>query len=111
MTTATSGSTPNDGALRVGWVGLGDQGAPMARAIIQAGFELNIWVRRETSLAALEGLPYVRHATLSDLGMVSDIVGLCLREDSDIEDVLTTGGLLASLKPRDRSAGLRFLSR
>ncbi|TDK25871.1 NAD(P)-dependent oxidoreductase [Arthrobacter crusticola] len=80
-------------------MGLGDQGAPMARAIIEAGFELNIWVRRETSLAALEGLPYIRHATLADVGAVSDIVGLCLREDSDIEDVLTTGGLLASLKP------------
>ncbi|MBJ2121963.1 NAD(P)-dependent oxidoreductase [Arthrobacter sp. MSA 4-2] len=99
MTTVTSGSTPNDGALRVGWVGLGDQGAPMARAITEAGFELHIWVRRDSSLAALEGLPYIRHATLADLGAVSDVVGLCLREDSDIEDVLTTGGLLDSMRP------------
>lgn len=85
--------------LRVGWVGLGDQGAPMARAIAEAGFELNIWVRRETSLAALDGLPYIRHDTLPALGAASDVVGLCLREDSDIEDVLTTGGLLGSLRP------------
>jgi 3-hydroxyisobutyrate dehydrogenase len=85
--------------LSVGWVGLGDQGAPMAQAIAEAGFELNVWVRREASLNALDGLSYVRHDTLAALGAASDVVGLCLREDSDIEDVLTTGGLLGSLRP------------
>lgn len=80
-------------------MGLGDQGAPMARAIAGAGFELHVWVRREASLTALEGLPYVRHQTLPALGTASNAVGLCLREDSDIEEVLTTGGLLQSLTP------------
>lgn len=84
---------------KVGWVGLGDQGAPMARAIAAAGFELHVWVRRGASLAALQGLPYVRHDTLAGLGAASDVVGLCLREDSDIEEVLTSGGLLESLTP------------
>lgn len=85
--------------LSVGWVGLGDQGAPMARAIAEAGFELNVWVRREASLTALDGLPFVRHETLAALGMATDVVGLCLREDSDIEEVLTSGGLLGSMRP------------
>lgn len=84
---------------KVGWVGLGDQGAPMARAIAAAGFELHVWVRRDASLAALQGLPYVRHDTFAGLGAASDVVGLCLREDSDIEEVLTSGGLLESLTP------------
>lgn len=105
--TATPGATPtapaitpgNASELNVGWVGLGDQGAPMARAIAEAGFKLNIWVRREASLAALDGLPYVRHDTLAALAASSDMVGLCLREDSDIEEVLTTGGLLESSRP------------
>lgn len=95
-TPATAPGTASE--LKVGWVGLGDQGAPTARAIAEAGFELNIWVRREASLAALDGLPYVRHDTLAALGAASDVVGLCLREDSDIEEVLTTGGLLGSLR-------------
>ncbi len=85
--------------IRVGWVGLGDQGAPMARAIAEAGFELNVWVRRESSLTALDGLPYVRKETLAALGAASNIVGLCLREDSDVDEVLTSGGLLKSLAP------------
>ncbi|MFB0838229.1 NAD(P)-dependent oxidoreductase [Arthrobacter sp. E44] len=84
---------------KVGWVGLGDQGAPMARAIAAAGFQLHVWVRREASLAALQGLPYVRHDTVAGLGAATNVVGLCLREDSDIEEVLTTGGLLESLAP------------
>ncbi|WP_442853343.1 NAD(P)-binding domain-containing protein [Arthrobacter sp. UNC362MFTsu5.1] len=52
--TATPEATPTTLAitpgaaseLSVGWVGLGDQGAPMARAIAEAGFELNVWARR-----------------------------------------------------------------
>ncbi|WP_309074466.1 NAD(P)-binding domain-containing protein [Paenarthrobacter sp.] len=90
---------PAKSGLRVGWVGLGDQGAPMARAIAAAGFELNVWVRRESSLTALDGLPHVRHDTLATLGARSDIVCLCLREDSDIEELLTARGLLESLSP------------
>ena len=75
----------------VGWVGLGDQGAPMARAIAEAGFELHVWVRRPQSLQALHGLPYVVHDTLAGLGEASEAVGLCLRVDSDITDVMIDG--------------------
>ena len=32
----------------VGFIGLGDQGLPMAAAIAQAGFELHVWARRVT---------------------------------------------------------------
>lgn len=42
----------------VGWVGLGDQGAPIARAIAEAGYPLHAWARRPSSLAALDGVPY-----------------------------------------------------
>ena len=33
-------------ALKIGFVGLGDQGAPIAEAISEAGFELHVWARR-----------------------------------------------------------------
>jgi 3-hydroxyisobutyrate dehydrogenase-like beta-hydroxyacid dehydrogenase len=32
--------------LKIGFVGLGDQGGPMAEAISDAGFELHVWARR-----------------------------------------------------------------
>ena len=34
---------------RVGFVGLGDQGGPMAVAIVEAGFLLHAWARRPQS--------------------------------------------------------------
>jgi 3-hydroxyisobutyrate dehydrogenase-like beta-hydroxyacid dehydrogenase len=39
--------------LNIGFIGLGDQGAPMARAIAEAGWPLNVWARHPGSLAVL----------------------------------------------------------
>ncbi|MGB8504027.1 NAD(P)-binding domain-containing protein, partial [Mycobacterium sp.] len=36
--------------MRVGFIGLGSQGGPMARAIVDAGFDTTLWARRPTSL-------------------------------------------------------------
>jgi len=62
----------------VGWVGLGDQGLPMATAIAQAGFPLHAWARRPTSLAGLSDVEHVRHDDLQSLAAASDVVGLCV---------------------------------
>jgi 3-hydroxyisobutyrate dehydrogenase-like beta-hydroxyacid dehydrogenase len=83
----------------VGWAGLGDQGAPMARAIAEAGYELHVWARRPASLDALRGVPFIAHETPAELGAVSDIIGLCLNVDDNVRDLLTDGGLLAAMKP------------
>ena len=34
-----------------GFIGLGSQGAPMASRMIDAGFETQLWARREATLA------------------------------------------------------------
>jgi hypothetical protein len=39
--------------LKIGFVGLGDQGTPMAEAISDAGFELHVWARRPQSFDAI----------------------------------------------------------
>ncbi|MCS5717761.1 NAD(P)-dependent oxidoreductase [Herbiconiux sp. CPCC 205763] len=82
----------------IGWIGLGDQGGPIARAIAEGGYPLHVW-SRSGRFAALEGVPYTPHATPAELGAVSDIVGLCLSEDKDNTEVLTGGGLLDALNP------------
>src|SRR3984885_16071242 len=83
----------------VGFIGLGDQGAPIARAIAEAGFELHAWARKDRSLDALDGVRYVAHESPAELGAVSDIVGLCLNVDDNVREIMTRGGLLAALKP------------
>ena len=82
----------------VGFIGLGDQGLPMARAIAEAGFALHAWARRPTSLDGLRGVPHVRHGDLRDLAASCDIVGLCVSTDDDVLQ-LVEGGLLEGLRP------------
>lgn len=73
--------------MKVGFVGLGDQGLPMAQMIAKAGFELHVWARREASLEPLEGAAVVESTPL-ELGRACDVVGVCLRSDDDVRDVV-----------------------
>ena len=36
--------------MRVGFIGLGSQGGPMARAIVDGGYDTTLWARRPASL-------------------------------------------------------------
>lgn len=68
----------------VGFLGLGDQGLPMAIAIAEAGFELHVWARRSASLEALGATPHIVEPNPEALAGVSDIVALCLGTDDDV---------------------------
>lgn len=81
----------------MGWIGLGDQGLPMARAIAEAGFPLHTWARRPVSLDGLSGVPHVRHNGIKDLATASDIVALCVGTDDDVLRVAEH--LLDGLRP------------
>ena len=82
----------------VGWVGLGNQGAPIARAIAEAGYPLHVWARRPQSLSALEAVPHAVHETPAKMAAAADIVALCLSEDEDNRQILLEGGVLAAMK-------------
>jgi 3-hydroxyisobutyrate dehydrogenase-like beta-hydroxyacid dehydrogenase len=82
----------------VGWIGLGDQGTPMAQAIADNGYPLHVWARHPESLKALDGHAFIPHTSVAEMAAVSDVVGLCLRQDSDNVQVATDGGLLAAMR-------------
>jgi len=84
---------------QIGFIGLGDQGGPMARAVGEAGHELHAWARRPASLDVLDGVPHTSHETVTDLAAACDIVCLCLPEDTDVRAIVVDGGLLASMRP------------
>jgi 3-hydroxyisobutyrate dehydrogenase-like beta-hydroxyacid dehydrogenase len=84
--------------IRVGFVGLGSQGAPMARRIVESGFPLTLWARRPLSLEPFRDTEAVAAATLTELGSASDIVGICVVADRDVEEVvLGEVGILAGM--------------
>ncbi|MEG3086880.1 NAD(P)-dependent oxidoreductase [Sphingomonas sp. PB4P5] len=87
-----------DHTQRVGFVGLGDQGGPMAVAIAEAGFPLHVWARRPQSYEALSGVKFERHGDLASLAGSVDLLALCLRDDQDIDDLMDQHGLLNALR-------------
>lgn len=86
------------GPAAVGWIGLGDQGLPMAVAVAEQGFPLHAWARRPSSLDALSHTPHTYHDTVAGLGAASDVVGLCVGTDDDVS-ALIAGGLLDGMRP------------
>jgi 3-hydroxyisobutyrate dehydrogenase len=73
---------------RVGFIGLGSQGGPIARCIVDSGFGLTLWARRPESLEPYADTSATTARTPAELGRVSDIVGICVVGDADVEDVL-----------------------
>jgi 3-hydroxyisobutyrate dehydrogenase len=84
--------------LRVGFIGLGSQGAAMARRICDAGYPLTLWARRPASLQPFSDVAVQVAATPAALGVASDIVGICVVSDADVEEVVLGGeGVLAGM--------------
>jgi len=86
--------------LRAGFVGLGKIGGPMARRLLAAG--LPTWVH-DAVPAALEPLVAAgakAAASPRALAAEADVVGVCVRDDDDVRDVLLgEEGLLAGAAP------------
>lgn len=82
--------------LRVGFIGLGAMGLPMARNVLKAGFPLTVWARRPESADAIraEGAGWAE--TPSDLAARSDVVITIVTNSPDVEELVTgPQGLLA----------------
>src|ERR1700739_4220867 len=86
--------------MQVGFIGLGGQGGPMARRIVERGYETTLWARRPATLEAFADTPAKIAESPAELAAGSDLVCLCVVGDADVDEI--TGGehgLLASMKP------------
>lgn len=84
--------------MRVGFIGLGSQGGPMARRIIGAGYPTTLWARRPASLEPFADTPAKVAGSPAELAATSDLVCLCVVSDADVEEVLTgENGVLSGL--------------
>ncbi|MFB4298605.1 NAD(P)-dependent oxidoreductase [Actinomadura sp. NTSP31] len=90
----TSGRGP-----RVGFIGLGSQGGPMARRIAGAGFPVTLWARRAETLAPFAGTGARTAASPADLAAASDLACVCVVDDAGVEQVVAgPGGLLEGMR-------------
>jgi 3-hydroxyisobutyrate dehydrogenase-like beta-hydroxyacid dehydrogenase len=71
----------------VGFIGLGSQGAPMARRIVEAGFPLLLWARRAETLAPFADTAAQTVSSIAELGVRADHVGVCVVDDAGLTQV------------------------
>ncbi|TDC67751.1 NAD(P)-dependent oxidoreductase [Actinomadura sp. GC306] len=84
--------------MRVGFIGLGSQGAPMARRIVDAGFPTTLWARRPASLEPFAATPAKVAGTPAELAAASDVVCVCVVNDDDVAEVVRgEDGVLAGM--------------
>jgi 3-hydroxyisobutyrate dehydrogenase-like beta-hydroxyacid dehydrogenase len=88
--------------MTIGFVGLGSQGGPMARRIVEAGFPLLLWARRPEALHPYQDTKAQYVADLAELGARSDHVGVCVVNDDGVRDVV--GAILPSMRAGSRIA-------
>jgi 3-hydroxyisobutyrate dehydrogenase len=84
--------------MRVGFIGLGSQGGPMARAIVDSDYDTTLWARRPAALEPYADTTAKVAGSPAELGAVSDLVCLCVVGDADVEEVLSgDNGVLAGM--------------
>src|SRR5258705_4372419 len=86
------------GLMRVGFIGLGSQGGPMARRIVEGGYETTLGARRPASLEPYADTAAKTAGSPAELAAASDLVCLCVVGDDDVREVLygETGVLAGS---------------
>ncbi len=83
--------------MRVGFVGLGSMGGDQARLLAKATFDLTVYDTSAAAMQAFEGKAKLAES-LSTVGRHADIVGVCVRDDQQVREVLEgDGGLFESM--------------
>lgn len=85
---------------RVGFIGLGSQGGPMAERILAAGFPLTVWARRAEALAPFTAQGATAAASVADLGESCDHVGICVVDDAGV--LALCDDLIPAMQPGSR---------
>ena len=84
--------------MKLGWIGLGAMGNPMAFNLIKAGFTLNIYNRTSSKIQNLKSLGANSFDNIKELVKNSEIIFLMLSNGEAVREVLTSkNGILDSL--------------
>ncbi|WBQ19295.1 NAD(P)-dependent oxidoreductase [Sphingobium yanoikuyae] len=88
------------GMERIGFIGLGSQGGPMAERIAAAGYPLMLWARRADALAPFLEKGATAAPDIATLGAICDHVGICVVDDAGVAEIV--GQLLPAMRPGSR---------
>jgi 3-hydroxyisobutyrate dehydrogenase-like beta-hydroxyacid dehydrogenase len=87
-------------AIRVGFIGLGNQGKPIAAHLAPAGFETTVYDIAAAPVGEIVATGARAAASPREVGARSDVVGVCVPADDHVRAVAYgDDGLLAGLAP------------
>jgi 3-hydroxyisobutyrate dehydrogenase-like beta-hydroxyacid dehydrogenase len=78
---------PDTRSLKCGFIGLGSQGGPMARRMIDAGYPVTLWARRAESLTPYADTRATIAPDIAALGRSVDHVGICVVDDAGVQQI------------------------
>ncbi|HEX2035388.1 MAG TPA: NAD(P)-dependent oxidoreductase [Chloroflexota bacterium] len=89
-----------EGKTRVGYIGLGLMGKPMARNILRAGYPLTVYNRTRSKAEDLAAEGVTVAGSIAELARQVDVVCSCVTGPRDVEAVyLGEGGVLSGARP------------
>jgi 2-hydroxy-3-oxopropionate reductase len=74
--------------MKIGFIGLGAMGRPMALHLLHRGYPLGIYARRPQTAVPLTAAGAISYSTPAALGEASDVVITMLMATSDVEEIL-----------------------
>jgi len=87
-------------ATRVGFIGLGNMGKPIAINLAKAGFDLMVYDLRSEPLQELAALGAKVARSADEIGRHAEVIEVVVVDDAQVEAVtFHEGGVLASAKP------------
>jgi len=87
--------------LRVGFIGLGIMGAPMAKNCMKGGYEMTVYNRTPAKTKPLEDAGAALAASPAELAAASDVVLICVTNSDDVLSVVLDeqSGVIAGINP------------
>ena len=86
--------------MRVGFIGLGMMGKPIAVNLVKAGHDVTVVNRSQGKVQELAAMGARPGASPADAARDAEVVALCLVEDDIVERVLLGGdGALSTIQP------------
>lgn len=83
----------------IGFIGLGNLGKPMAKRLVEKGYDITVYDIRKEAVEELNGLGAKVARTVKEVALISDIIIVMVRDTPQAEEViLSEDGVLAGAK-------------